>query len=205
MDLLEYLYDQNVTIDLLSDQTSCHVPYDGGYCPQGLSFEERTRMLAEDPAGFRALVDKTLAHHYEMICKFHDRGTYFFDYGNSFLKAVFDAGVKEVCKNGENDLEGFVFPSYVEDILGPQLFDYGYGPFRWCCLSGKPEDLDKTDAAAMSCIDPNRRYQDRDNYVWVRDAKKNKLVVGTQCRHPVPGRPGPDEDCPEVQRNGPQR
>ena len=117
-----------------------------------------------------------------MICKFHDRGTYFFDYGNSFLKAVFDAGVKEVCKNGENDLEGFVFPSYVEDILGPQLFDYGYGPFRWCCLSGKPEDLDKTDAAAMSCIDPNRRYQDRDNYVWVRDAKKNKLVVGTQCR-----------------------
>ena len=182
VDLLEYLYDQNVTIDLLSDQTSCHVPYDGGYCPQGLSFEERTRMLAEDPAGFRALVDKTLAHHYEMICKFHDRGTYFFDYGNSFLKAVFDAGVKEVCKNGENDLEGFVFPSYVEDILGPQLFDYGYGPFRWCCLSGKPEDLDKTDAAAMSCIDPNRRYQDRDNYVWVRDAKKNKLVVGTQCR-----------------------
>ena len=90
--------------------------------------------------------------------------------------------MKEVCKNGENDLEGFVFPSYVEDILGPQLFDYGYGPFRWCCLSGKPEDLDKTDAAAMSCIDPNRRYQDRDNYVWVRDAKKNKLVVGTQCR-----------------------
>ena len=182
VDLLEYLYDQNVTIDLLSDQTSCHVPYDGGYCPQGLSFEERTRMLAEDPAGFRALVDKTLAHHYEMICKFHDRGAYFFDYGNSFLKAVFEAGVKEVCKNGENDLAGFVFPSYVEDILGPQLFDYGYGPFRWCCLSGKPEDLDKTDAAAMSCIDPNRRYQDRDNYVWVRDAKKNKLVVGTQCR-----------------------
>ncbi len=92
----------------------------------------------------------------------------------AFLKAVFDAGVKEVCKNGENDLEGFVFPSYVEDILGPQLFDYGYGPFRWCCLSGKPEDLDKTDAAAMSCIDPNRRYQDHDNYVWVRDAKKTK-------------------------------
>ena len=182
VDLLEYLYDQNVTVDLLSDQTSCHVPYDGGYCPQGLTFAERTRMLAEDPAGFRALVDQSLAHHYEMICKFHDRGTYFFDYGNSFLKAVFDAGVKEVCKNGENDLEGFVFPSYVEDILGPQLFDYGYGPFRWCCLSGKPEDLDKTDAAAMSCIDPNRRYQDRDNYVWVRDAKKNKLVVGTQCR-----------------------
>lgn len=182
VDLLEYLYEKNVAIDLLSDQTSCHVPYDGGYCPQGLTFEERTRMLAEDPDGFRVLVDRSLAHHYEMICKFHDRGTYFFDYGNSFLKAVCDAGVKEVCKNGENDLDGFVFPSYVEDILGPQLFDYGYGPFRWCCLSGKPEDLDRTDQAAMSCIDPNRRYQDRDNYVWVRDAKKNQLVVGTQCR-----------------------
>ena len=182
VDLLEYLYAENVHIDLLSDQTSCHVPYDGGYCPQGLSFAQRTEMLAKDPAGFRALVDKSLAHHYEMICKFHQRGTYFFDYGNSFLKAVCDAGVKSVCRNGENDLDGFVFPSYVEDILGPQLFDYGYGPFRWCCLSGKPEDLDKTDAAAMACIDPNRRYQDRDNYIWVRDAKKNKLVVGTQCR-----------------------
>ena len=118
-----------------------------------------------------------------MICKFHDRGTYFFDYGNSFLKAVYDTGVKSICKNGENDLDGFIFPSYVEDILGPQLFDFGYGPFRWCCLSGKSEDLDKTDAAAAEYIlAHNRRYQDRDNYVWVRDAKKNKLVVGTQCR-----------------------
>ncbi len=182
VDLLEYLYEENVHIDLLSDQTSCHVPYDGGYCPQGLTFAERTRMLAEDREGFKVLVDKTLRHHYEMICKFHDRGTYFFDYGNSFLKAVYDAGETSICKNGVNDLDGFIFPSYVEDILGPQLFDFGYGPFRWCCLSGKPEDLDKTDAAAMSCIDPDRRYQDRDNYVWVRDAKKNKLVVGTQCR-----------------------
>ncbi len=182
VDLLEYLYEENVHIDLLSDQTSCHVPYDGGYCPQGLTFAERTRMLAEDRDGFKVLVDKTLRHHYEMICKFHDRGTYFFDYGNSFLKAVYDAGEISICKNGVNDLDGFIFPSYVEDILGPQLFDFGYGPFRWCCLSGKPEDLDKTHAAAMSCIDPDRRYQDRDNYVWVRDAKKNKLVVGTQCR-----------------------
>ena len=183
VDLLEYLYEKNVTIDLLSDQTSCHVPYDGGYCPQGLTFAERTRMLAEDREGFNKLVDKTLQRHYEMICKFHDRGTYFFDYGNSFLKAVYDTGVKSICKNGENDLDGFIFPSYVEDILGPQLFDFGYGPFRWCCLSGKSEDLDKTDAAAAEYIlAHNRRYQDRDNYVWVRDAKKNKLVVGTQCR-----------------------
>ena len=183
VDLLEYLYEQNVHVDLMSDQTSCHVPYDGGYCPQGLTFQQRTEMLANDPEGFKVLVDKTLRHHYEMICRFSERGTYFFDYGNSFLKAVFDAGVKSICKNGENDLDGFVFPSYVEDILGPCLFDFGYGPFRWCCLSRNPEDLDKTDAAAAEYIMAhNRRYQDYDNYVWVRDAKQNKLVVGTQCR-----------------------
>ena len=183
VDLLEYLYEKNVHVDLMSDQTSCHVPYDGGYCPQGLTFQQRTEMLANDPEGFKVLVDKTLRHHYEMICKFSDRGTYFFDYGNSFLKAVYDAGVKSICKNGENDLDGFIFPSYVEDILGPCLFDFGYGPFRWCCLSRNPEDLDKTDAAAAEYIlANNRRYQDYDNYVWVRDAKQNKLVVGTQCR-----------------------
>ena len=180
VDLLEYLYENNVHVDLMSDQTSCHVPYDGGYCPQGLTFAQRTEMLANDPEGFKVLVDKTLRHHYEMICKFDQRGTYFFDYGNSFLKAVYDAGVKSICKNGENDLDGFVFPSYVEDILGPCLFDFGYGPFRWCCLSRNPEDLDKTDAAAAEYIMANnRRYQDYDNYVWVRDAKENKLVVGT--------------------------
>ena len=183
VDLLEYLLEKNVRVDLLSDQTSCHVPYDGGYCPQGLTFAERTRMLDEDPEGFRRLVDRSLRRHYELICRLHVRGTYFFDYGNSFLKAVHDAGVKEVCKNGENDLDGFVFPSYVEDILGPCLFDYGYGPFRWCCLSRREEDLAKTDAAAAEYIlAHNRRYQDYDNYVWVRDAGKNRLVVGTQCR-----------------------
>ena len=183
VDLLEFLYDRNVHVDLMSDQTSCHVPYDGGYCPQGLTFAQRTEMLANDPEGFRVLVDKTLRRHYEMICAFHECGTYFFDYGNSFLKAVYDAGVKSVCRNGENDLDGFVYPSYVEDILGPCLFDFGYGPFRWCCLSRNPDDLDKTDAAAAEYIlANNRRYQDYDNYVWVRDAKENKLVVGTQCR-----------------------
>ena len=183
VDLLEYLYDNNVHVDLMSDQTSCHVPYDGGYCPQGLTFAQRTEMLDKDPAGFKVLVDNTLRRHYEMICKFSERGTYFFDYGNSVLKAVYDAGVTSICKNGVNDLDGFVFPSYVEDILGPCLFDFGYGPFRWCCLSRNPEDLDKTDAAAAEYIMAhNRRYQDYDNYVWVRDAKANKLVVGTQCR-----------------------
>ena len=183
VDLLEYLYKENVHVDLMSDQTSCHVPYDGGYCPQGLSYEERTEMLDKDPDTFRKLVDKSLRRHYEMITRFHERGTYFFDYGNSFLKAVYDAGEKSVCRNGENDLDGFVFPSYVEDILGPCLFDFGYGPFRWCCLSRDPEDLRKTDrAAADYIITHNRRYQDYDNYVWVRDAEKNRLVVGTQCR-----------------------
>ena len=183
VDLLEYVLENNIHIDLLSDQTSCHVPYDGGYCPQGLTFEERTEMLDKDPAGFAKLVDKTLQHHYELICELDKKGTYFFDYGNAFLKAVYDTGVKSICKNGENDVDGFIFPSYVEDILGPCLFDFGYGPFRWCCLSRNPEDLDKTDAAAAEYIlANNRRYQDYDNYVWCRDAKKNKLVVGTQCR-----------------------
>ena len=166
----------------MSDQTSCHAVYDGGYCPQGLSFEARTQMLKDNPEHFKTLVDQSLRKHYSLIQAHSARGTYFFDYGNAFLKAVYDAGVPEVCKNGRDELDGFVFPSYVEDILGPELFDYGYGPFRWCCLSGKPEDLKLTDQAAMDCIDPNRRYQDRDNWVWVRDAEKNKLVVGTQCR-----------------------
>ena len=179
VDLLQYAVDNNIKIELLSDQTSCHVPYDGGYCPQGLTFEERTEMLANDKEKFCELVDQTLIKHYHLIKTLVERGSY---YGNSFMRAVFDAGAKDIAKNGEDTSEGFVFPSYVEDILGPELFDYGYGPFRWCCLSGKPEDLRATDHAAMEVIDPNRRSQDRDNYIWIRDAEKNKLVVGTQCR-----------------------
>jgi urocanate hydratase len=182
VDLLEYAVDNNIHIDLLSDQTSCHVPYDGGYCPKGLSFEERTKLLYRDREEFARMVDKSLADHFKAIKTLVERGTYFFDYGNSFMKAVFDAGVKEISKNGTDTSEGFIFPSYVEDIMGPMLFDYGYGPFRWVCLSGKPEDLRKTDLAAMSVIDPDRRGQDRDNYIWIRDAEKNNLVVGTQAR-----------------------
>ncbi|HOX12902.1 MAG TPA: urocanate hydratase [Spirochaetales bacterium] len=182
VDLLEWAIAKNVKIDLLSDQTSCHAAYEGGYCPAGLSFPERTRMLKEDPARFRTLVDGSLRRHFEAIRTLAARGTYFFDYGNSFLKAVWDAGVKEVSRNGTDEKDGFIFPSYVEDILGPELFDYGYGPFRWVCLSGKPDDLRKTDRAAMDCIDPNRRGQDRDNWAWIRDAEKNRLVVGTQAR-----------------------
>ncbi len=182
VDLLEYAVNAAIKIDLLSDQTSCHAAYDGGYCPQGLTFEERTELLKTDHARVNELVDKSLQRHFQLIKTLVDRGTYFFDYGNSFMKAMYDAGVKEICKNGENEIDGFIFPSYVEDIMGPVLFDYGYGPFRWVCLSGKREDLLKTDHAAMECIDPDRRFQDRDNYVWIRDAGENKLVVGTQAR-----------------------
>ena len=182
VDLLQYAVEKNIHIDLLSDQTSCHAVYDGGYCPVGITFEERTELLAHDIEKFAHLVDETLRKHFELIKILHDRGVYFFDYGNSFMKAVYDAGCKEISKNGVDEKDGFIFPSYVEDILGPQLFDFGYGPFRWVCLSGKHEDLLKTDEAAMSCIDPNRRYQDRDNYIWIKDADKNNLVVGTQAR-----------------------
>lgn len=182
IDLLEYAETNRVHIDLLSDQTSCHAVYEGGYCPAGISFEERTRLLKEDRNTFRKLVDKSLKRHFEVIRKLVDKGTYFFDYGNSFMKAIYDAGVKEISKNGVNEKDGFIWPSYVEDIMGPELFDYGYGPFRWVCLSGKHEDLVKTDRAAMECIDPNRRGQDKDNYNWIRDAEKNQLVVGTQAR-----------------------
>ncbi len=182
VDLLEYAHANAVHIDLLSDQTSCHAAYEGGYCPAGIGFEERTRLLRDDPKRFRGLVDASLRRHFEIIKKLTAGGTYFFDYGNSFLKAVYDAGVREVSRNGVDEKDGFIFPSYVEDILGPELFDYGYGPFRWVCLSGSDEDLRKTDHAAMACIDPTRRGQDRDNWAWIRDAEKNRLVVGTKAR-----------------------
>lgn len=182
VDLLEYAVKNDIHIDLLSDQTSCHNAYEGGYCPVALTFEQRTEMLHTDRDRFIKLVDESLHRHFHAIQALCARGTYFFDYGNSFMKAVYDSGVKEISKNGTDEKDGFIFPSYVEDIMGPELFDYGYGPFRWVCLSGKASDLDKTDAAAMSCIDPNRRFQDRDNYIWIRDAKKNRLVVGTQAR-----------------------
>ena len=182
VDLLEYAEREKILIELLSDQTSCHAVYEGGYCPAGLTFEERTRLLHESPEQFRHLVDISLHRHFEVIKKLVARGTYFFDYGNSFMKAIYDAGVKEISYNGVDEKDGFIWPSYVEDIMGPQLFDYGYGPFRWVCLSGKHEDLIKTDHAAMECIDVNRRGQDLDNYNWIHNAEKNQLVVGTQAR-----------------------
>ncbi|PVX52464.1 urocanate hydratase [Balneicella halophila] len=182
VDLLEYADKNDIKIELLSDQTSCHEPYTGGYCPAGISFDKRTRLLKEDRVQFTKLVNDTLVRHFNVVKSLVSKGTYFFDYGNSFMKAVYDAGVKEISKNGVDDKDGFIFPSYVEDIMGPELFDYGYGPFRWVCLSGKHEDLVKTDKAAMDCIDPERRGQDKDNWIWIRDAEENQLVVGTQAR-----------------------
>jgi len=130
VDLLDYIVDQDIHVDLLSDQTSCHVVYDGGYCPQGISFAERTHLLSSNREQFKKLVDQSLRHHFELIRILVDRDVFFFDYGNAFLKAVFDSGITEVARNGVDAKDVFIFTSYFEDIMGP-IFDYGYGPFRW--------------------------------------------------------------------------
>ncbi len=182
VDLWEYVVKNKISIELASDQTSCHAPYSGGYTPQGVSFKEGRKLLANDPQKFRKLVDKSLIHQFELIKEATEKGVKFWDYGNSFMKAVFDAGGREIAKNSRDTSEGFIFPSYVEDLMGPLGFDFGYGPFRWVCLSGKHSDLQKTDKLALESIDPNRRAQDRDNYKWVKDAEKNNLVIGSQAR-----------------------
>ena len=182
VDLLEYVNENDIKVDLLSDQTSCHEAYSGGYNPVDYTFAEARKLLKNDPAKFRDEVDKTLKKHYKNIKELVDSGAYFFDYGNSFMKAVYDAGVKEIAKDEDNPDKGFIFPSYVEDIMGPIMFDYGYGPYRWVCLSGEKEDLRKTDKAAQEVIDPERRSQDYDNYHWIKNAEDNDLVVGSQAR-----------------------
>jgi len=182
VELLQYIVEHDIEVDLLSDQTSCHEAYSGGYIPVGHSFQEARKLLEENPEEFRGEVDRSLKEHYRCLKEIVDRGAYFFDYGNSFLKAVYDAGVKEIALDPENPDKGFKFPSYVEDIMGPICFDYGYGPFRWVCLSNDKEDLRRTDRAAMECIDPDRRAQDYDNYHWIKDAGDNDLVVGSQAR-----------------------
>ncbi|MFX1574805.1 MAG: urocanate hydratase [Promethearchaeota archaeon] len=182
VNLWEYVVKNNIKVELASDQTSCHAVYEGGYTPYHISFKEGRELIKTNIERFKQLVDESLREQFKLIEIMTRRGTHFWDYGNSFMKAVFDAGAKEILKN-ENDLTlGFIFPSYVENIMGPICFDYGYGPFRWVCLSGKEEDLDKTDQTAMSCINPERRAQDRDNYYWIKNAKKNRLVVGTKAR-----------------------
>jgi urocanate hydratase len=187
VDLWQYVLDHGIEVELASDQTSCHAVYEGGYTPVGVSFEEGRRLLAEDQVQFRRKVDASLRRQYCLIMGMRERGTKFWDYGNSFLKAVFDAGERGVAIQGD-PRNGFVLPSYVEDLIGPICFDYGYGPFRWVCLSGRQEDLARTDAAAMEVIKEiwlsrsQRRGQDRDNYLWLRDAESHKLVVGTKAR-----------------------
>ncbi|MGM0469222.1 MAG: urocanate hydratase [Promethearchaeati archaeon] len=182
VNLWKYVVDNNIKVDLSSDQTSCHAVYDGGYTPYQITYEQGRRLLKENPEKFKELVNGSLEEQFRLINVMTDRGTAFWDYGNSFMKAIYDAGVLEIAKNEKDPQEGFIFPSYVEDFMGPICFDYGYGPFRWVCLSGNPKDLEKTDKIAMNSIDPKRRAQDRDNYIWIRDAKKNNLVVGTQAR-----------------------
>jgi urocanate hydratase len=182
VDLWEYVLNRDIPIELASDQTSCHDVYGGGYTPVGVTFAEGRQLLREKPELFRRKVDESLIRQFRLIQKMAERGTCFWDYGNSFLKAVFDAGATDIAANGLDASDGFIFPSYVENIIGPLAFDYGYGPFRWICLSGKASDLDKTDQAAMACLDPGRRAMDRDNYEWIKGAGKNKLVVGTQAR-----------------------
>lgn len=182
VDLLEYFEENNLKAELISDQTSCHAVYEGGYTPAGISFEEGRRLNKEDENKFKELVDESLRRHYRVIKKLTAKGSYFWDYGNSFMASVFDAGETAIAANGLDTSEGFIWPSYVEDIMGPVCFDNGFGPFRWVCLSRKDEDLHKTDQAAMACINPELTATHRDNYVWIRDAEKNKLVVGTKAR-----------------------
>ena len=182
VNLWKYVVDNNIKVELASDQTSCHAVYEGGYTPFQISFKEGRDLIKNNINRFKQLVDESLKEQFKLIKIMTERGTYFWDYGNSFMKAVFDAGAKNIAKNGNDTSEGFVFPSYVEDIMGPICFDYGYGPFRWVCLSGKEEDLNITDQTAMNSINPERRAQDRDNYNWIRDAKKNRLVIGTKAR-----------------------
>lgn len=177
--------EENVHIDLGSDQTSLHNPWAGGYYPVGLTFEESNVMMAERPKLFREKVQETLRLHAAAINKHTAKGTYFFDYGNAFLLEASRAGADVMHTNGID----FKYPSYVQDIMGPMCFDYGFGPFRWVCASGKPEDLDKTDAIACQVLEDIKKnspkeiqQQMADNIQWIKGAKENKLVVGSQAR-----------------------
>jgi urocanate hydratase len=182
VDLLEYLAKHKVKVELLSDQTSCHAVYEGGYTPVGVTFEKGRQLLKEDPSKFCQLVDQSLLRHFQVIQELTTRGAYFWDYGNSFMVSIFEAGIHEIAKNRVDTSEGFIWPSYVEDIMGPICFDQGFGPFRWVCLSRKDEDLHKTDKAALDCINPKISSLHRDNYHWVATAEENQLVVGTKAR-----------------------
>ncbi len=176
---------EDIYIDLGSDQTSLHNPWAGGYYPIGLSFEEANNMMANDPEAFKHNVQASLKRHAAAVNKHTDKGTYFFDYGNAFLLECSRAGADIMADNGID----FKYPSYVQDIMGPMCFDYGFGPFRWVCASGKPEDLEATDRIACEVLEQIKlnspeeiRQQMADNIQWIKGAQENKLVVGSQAR-----------------------
>ena len=185
VDLWERMVARDVHVDLGSDQTSLHNPWAGGYYPQGMSYEEANTMMAEDPDTFKQRIQETLKRHVKAVNALVEKGMYFFDYGNAFLLESSRAGAEIMDEEGEL----FRYPSYVQDIMGPMCFDYGFGPFRWVCASGKSEDLDRTDIIAeqvltqlMEKAPAEIRQQMDDNIRWIKGAKANKLVVGSQAR-----------------------
>ena len=185
VDLWERMVERNVHVDLGSDQTSLHNPWAGGYYPQGMSYEESNEMMANNPDEFKVRIQATLKRHVKAVNALVENGMYFFDYGNAFLLESSRAGAEIMDEDGEL----FRYPSYVQDIMGPMCFDYGFGPFRWVCASGDGADLDKTDAIAQEILEglmakaPKEiREQMDDNIRWIKGAKENKLVVGSQAR-----------------------
>lgn len=185
VDVWEQFYRQNITVTVGSDQTSLHNPWSGGYYPVDLSFEESNNLIANNPEQFKKEVQRTLIRHADAINKHVERGTYFFDYGNAFLLEASRAGADIMASDGIN----FKYPSYVQDILGPMCFDYGFGPFRWVCTSGKAEDLRTTDRLALEVLRDLQKnasqeifQQMEDNIKWIQEAEQNKLVVGSQAR-----------------------
>jgi len=185
IDVWEAFFDAGIFVDIGSDQTSLHNPWAGGYYPVGMSFEDANKMMNERPDLFKEKVQESLLRHASIIKKHTDKGTYFFDYGNAFLLEASRAGA-EILKENQED---FIYPSYVQDIMGPMCFDYGFGPFRWVCASGTPEDLAKTDAIACEVLEkiqatspPEIQQQMQDNIQWIKGAQSNNLVVGSQAR-----------------------
>lgn len=188
VEVWEKFDQENLRIDIGSDQTSLHNPWAGGYYPVGQGFEESNTMMAENPELFKEKVQETLKRHAAAINKHTEKGTYFFDYGNAFLLEASRAGADVMAENPTLGRE-FKFPSYVQDIMGPMCFDYGFGPFRWVCTSGKPEDLHKTDDIACKILEEIQQnspeeiqQQMKDNIQWIKGAQENKLVVGSQAR-----------------------
>lgn len=185
VEVWERFDEEGIFIHVGSDQTSLHIPWTGGYYPVGLSYEESNQLIREEPELFKEKVKESLRRHGAAINKHTAKGTYFFDYGNAFLLEASRAGAEVMAENGLD----FKYPSYVQDILGPMCFDYGFGPFRWVCTSGKSEDLDRTDEIAMEVLQqimataPTEiQLQMQDNITWIKNAKKNKMVVGSQAR-----------------------